>query len=336
MASKKLTDVPDHLNEEYYQISPDILESFSKFRPPLDIFRFKEEVARIEPFYRVGERLDKERIDELARLTREGFSFVSRVDHPVYVKHIAHQLDLVLVDKNLKEREIADIFAEALGMRLEGFFEQPVKAALDRLNEDLMVLTEYLWNDVYRIRALLRRLRREHTLANHALNCGLVGLGLFLKINESEIGKEITRKTFDHVTLGLFLHDLGMSKIPLFIRNKTQALSRDEQQKILNHTLVGREMLSKLDLRYKEVEACLGEHHERLDGSGYPQKLKGREISPLGRLCAVVDSYCAMITDRAHAKAMDPAEAAKILAEDQRRYDPRFTLPLQAMVLAGR
>ncbi|EPR44458.1 putative metal dependent phosphohydrolase [Desulfovibrio sp. X2] len=337
MADKKLSDVPENLNEEYYQISGDILDSFSKYRPPLDIFLFREDIARIETFFRAGDRLSNERVEELSRLVHEGFIFVSRKDHHIYVKHIAHQLDLILVDKNLQEGEIADIFAQALTMRMENFLEQPVKAAYDRLYEDIMVLTEYLWHDIYRIRALMRRLHAEHTLAAHSVNCGIMGLALYLRLNAEELKKQqVKRKVFDNLAVGLFVHDLGMSKIPLFLRTKTQALSRDEQAKILAHTTTGIEMLGKLDLRFKEVEACVGEHHERMDGSGYPQKQKGNDISPLGRLCAAVDSYCAMIVKRPFAPAMSPADACAALVKDEKRYDPRMTRALQAIVLTGK
>jgi HD-GYP domain-containing protein (c-di-GMP phosphodiesterase class II) len=70
------------------------------------------------------------------------------------------------------------------------------------------------------------------------------------------------------------------------------------------------------------------EHQERMDGSGYPQRLKGNDISRLGRLAAVADSFAAMIQKRPYADAMAPADAAKSLANDKARYDPHFTTPL--------
>lgn len=184
MSSSQKHDIPNGLNEEYYQISGDILGSFNKYRPPLNIFKFKEDVARIMPYYKVGGRLSNEQIDELAKLTKEGLVFVSRVDHPVYVKHISYQLDLVLVDKNLKEKEIADIFTQALTRKLQEFLDQPVPAVFEKLWADLMVLTEYLFHDITRTRALARRLHKDHSLENHSLNCGFLGLALFGKLRE--------------------------------------------------------------------------------------------------------------------------------------------------------
>ena len=185
MAIPKL-EVPDGLNEEYYQINPDILGSFNKYRPPLNLFLFKEDVARVTSYFKVGGRLTNEQIEDLAKLVEQGLVFVSREDHPIYVKHISYQLDLVLVDKNLKEKEIADIFVQALTRRMRDFMDQPVPLVREKLWTDLMVLTEYLFTDIHRVRALVKRLHQTHTLENHAVNCGFVGLAVYGRARKQE------------------------------------------------------------------------------------------------------------------------------------------------------
>lgn len=325
-------DVPGSLEEDYYQISPEILQSFNKFRPPLNLFRYKEEIGQLQGFYSVGQRLSSEQIENLAQLVEEGFIFVSRADHPVYVQHISHQLDLILVDKNLKESEIADVIVLALTARLEAFFEQTIKLTLDRLNLDVLTLTEYLWGDFHRVKALLRRLRKQHTLANHSFNSGVVGLAIYVTLYEEGLKqKEILRKSFDRTALGLFLHDLGMTKIPAFIRSKVKPLMPDERNKLLAHTNVGYEMLERLDLKWPEIEKCVMHHHERLNGQGYPQRLKDRDVPPLGRLCALADSYAAMISERPYAKAMDSNKALIALVQDN-RYDPDMAKVLLSLM----
>ncbi|CCH48824.1 HD-GYP domain-containing protein [Pseudodesulfovibrio piezophilus] len=323
-------DIPDGLNEEYYQISKDILGSFNKYRPPLNIFSFKEDVARIMPYFKVGGRLTNEQVEELASMTDHGLIFVSRDDHPVYVKHISYQLDLVLVDRNLKEKEIADIFTQALTRRLAEFFDQPVPAVFEKLWVDLMVLTEYLYDDISRARALVRRLHTEHSLENHSLNCGFLGIALWAKIKEKGFQDAVKRKTFDRMAAGLFLHDMGMAKVPAFIRDKDKPLTGDERTKINAHTKTGYEMLTKLNLKYAEVEQCVTEHHERVNGSGYPLKSSSQEFP--GRLCAVVDSFCAMIAKHPYAEAKSFVKAAAELANDV-RYDKEITSALQNLLL---
>ncbi len=333
MSEKPKNQAYEDLEEEYYQISPDILQSFNKFRPPLNIFKLKEDVVRLLPYYKVGERLSKEQGEELEGLVQEGLIFVSRVDHHVYVKHISYQLDLVLMDRHLTETETADIFQVALTRRMEEFLDQPVKAVADKMVSDIMVLTEYLWQDINRSKAVSRRIHTKHSLANHSVNCGLVGMQIFIQTlpEEFQAGPK-SRQTFDRTALGLFLHDVGMSKIPQFLRDKTQMITPEERQKILKHPLLGIEMLGKLDLKYPEVEQCVLQHHERVGGAGYPQKLSGGAISDMGLMTAVVDSFCAMVSERPYAKAMDVKAAAGALGSDA-KYDPRYSKQLAQYLL---
>ncbi len=327
------SDIPDSLNEEYYQISADILGSFNKYRPPISIFRFIEDVARIAPYYKKGGRLSNEQIEELDHLVKEGLIFVSRDDHPVYVKHISYQLDLVLVDANLKEREIADIFAQALTRRIGEFMEQPVRVVYDKLYVDLMVLTEYLYKDIHRVRAFYKRMHTEHTLVNHSFNCGVLGLNLFglMRSKDFEEGG-VKRKMFDHLTLGLFLHDMGMTKVAKFLRDKPSGLTPDEHQKIVLHPKHGLDMLSRMEIKFPELEQCVLEHHERMNSTGYPQKKGADELSFAGRFCAVVDAYCAMITERSYAGPKEHMTAVNELASDP-GFDKKIVDSLQLLLV---
>ena len=314
-----------NISEEYYQISQAILGSFPKYRPPLDLFRLREDIGQLQLFIRKGQRLSNEQVEELHTLCDEGDLFVSRTDHPVYSQHIVKQLDLVLVDQNLKPSEVADISLRALGLRLADFLDQPVKPFFDPLYADVQVVTEYIWQDKYRLKLFMRRLHcGEHSLITQALNTLSAGLWLL----DATQGAELRRKEFDLTALGLLLHDVGMAKVPSFITGKTTPLKPDEKDKIPTHPLVGMKVLQKLDLVSEEIKNIVLEHQERIDGSGYPQKLKGDQISRLGRLAAVADSFAAMIQKRPYADAKSPTDASRELAGDKARYDQRFTVPL--------
>ena len=93
--------VPQNINEEYYQISKEILSSFPKYRPPVDLFSFRDDIMVLAPYCKKETRLTNEQIEEVARLCDEGDLFVARSDHHIYSRHIVKQLDLVLQDKNL-------------------------------------------------------------------------------------------------------------------------------------------------------------------------------------------------------------------------------------------
>ena len=327
----KLT-VPDNITEEYYQICQEILSSFPKYRPPVDLFQFREDIAKLYPYSRKGARLTNEQVDEVQVLCEEGSLFVSRSDLPLYAEHIIKQIDLVLLDANLKEAEAADMLIGALAMRLAAFIEQPVRPVFELLYRDLMVLTEFLWQDRHRVRLFMRRLSAgDHSLVTHSLNTLYVGLWLFFY---HFVGEDFKRRQLDRVALALILHDIGMSRIPSFILQKTTPLKGEEKDKILLHQMAGVKIMQKLDMGFEEMNQAMMEHHERLDGSGYPNRSK--DSSKFGKLCAVADAFAAMITTRPYAPAKSALQASRELADDKSHFDSRYTTPLANAYLTGR
>lgn len=314
--------------EEFYQISGEMINSFPKYRLPLALFRYHEDVAQLQPYTAREQRLSNEQIEEIQELCKEGLLFVSRDDYPIYSQHIIKQLDLILVDKHLKPLEIGHICVRALSARLQAYLEQPVKIVGDQLIENTMVVTEYLQNDPVQIKAFLPHLSREHSLISHSLNTFIIGLWLLITTNKTLQPKELNR-----FALGLLLHDAGMSKIPSFILTKTSMLTPEEKDKILAHALLGAKMVQKMELGWDELVSAALDHHERLDGSGYPRKLAGENISKIGRIAAIADSFAAMISNRPYAQIKDPLTAAQELANDTKRYDARYTAPLRNALL---
>lgn len=327
MSSKPTASMED-LHQEFYQISPAILESFPRFRLPLDLFYFKENIARLIPFYKAQERISPDFRQEIEEKSSEGLLFVSRADHPIYVKHISKQLDLVLLDPRLKGAEAAMIFQQALTERIDEFMLQPVAPVFEKLHADILVLTEYLWQDNYRIKEIVKHSWPDHSLAKHSVNVGFLGLALHMRLNDGKLSRTI----LDQIALGLFLHDVGMCKVPPFILQKTKPLTREEEAKIAEHCFAGAKILRGMDIRADPVLKQALEHHERLNGKGYPQLLAESRISSWGQLCAVVDSYCAMTTTRFFAPIRAPAEALGELIQHP-GYNNKLVRTLQAMIL---
>ena len=326
MAAKKAASaVPANIQEEYYQISPEILGSFPRFRPPVDLFVFREDIAVLAPFSRKGTRLSSEQVEEAAALCAQGDLFVSRADHPIYSRHIVRQLDLVLQDKNLKEAEIANICVHALLLRYAEFYAQPVKTVFEPLHRDVLVFTEYLAQDPKRINAFMRRLFCRHNPAKHAVNSMIVGLWLWL-----QNAGDFQRKNLDHMALALLLHDIGMSKVPPFLLERKGALKPEELEKVWQHSLMSVKIMQKMDMVYDDLLQICFEHHERMDGSGYPQRIKEGQLPGAATLAALADSFAAMITERSYAPAKAPLDAARELAED-----PRYNTSVARTLLAA-
>ena len=121
------------------------------------------------------------------------------------------------------------------------------------------------------------------------------------------------------------LHDLGKAAIPLAVLNKPGKLTDDEFEVIKSHPVEGYNMLKEGgSVEDSVLDACL-HHHEKIDGSGYPDKLKGEEITLIARMTAICDVYDAITSDRPYKRGWDPSESLRRMAEwTKGHFDPRL------------
>jgi response regulator RpfG family c-di-GMP phosphodiesterase len=122
---------------------------------------------------------------------------------------------------------------------------------------------------------------------------------------------------------GFLLHDVGKIGIPDGILLKPGPLNDAERRRMQTHTILGEQMLGGVAFFQGEGLRVVRSHHERWDGTGYPDGIAGTEI-PLGaRIFAVADALDAMTSDRPYRRAMSWAAAGReILAESKRQFDP--------------
>ncbi len=106
------------------------------------------------------------------------------------------------------------------------------------------------------------------------------------------------------IRIGSLLHDIGKLGIPDHILTKPDRLTNEEYEQIKKHPGIGFKIMEPVHL-LKNVQPAIIEHHERLDGSGYPLGLHGEQVSIMGRIVAVADVYDALTTDRPYRKKMD-------------------------------
>jgi ribonuclease P protein subunit RPR2 len=121
---------------------------------------------------------------------------------------------------------------------------------------------------------------------------------------------------------GFLLHDIGKVGVPDEILFKPAALSHDEFARIARHAEIGAEILRHVDF-LDEAMLIVRHHHERWDGTGYPDGLKGDQIPLAARVFAVADALDALTTDRPYREAVSWAEARAIIREGAgRQFDP--------------
>lgn len=158
---------------------------------------------------------------------------------------------------------------------------------------------------------------RDHYTSGHSQRVAYWGMELAKAIGMPE-------EKVDEVYFGGILHDIGKIGIPDEILNKKGKLTEEEYDKIKQHTVIGYEIILQAGM-FKELLPAIRSHHERVDGKGYPDGLKGEEIPLMARILAVTDSFDAMVGDRPYRKGL-PVE--KALEEIRRgagtQFDPKL------------
>lgn len=117
----------------------------------------------------------------------------------------------------------------------------------------------------------------------------------------------LSRESVENLYYAALFHDIGKLKIPDEILKKPGKLTKEEFEYIKMHPSDGREMLNSTFL--KDIGYIVEQHHERIDGSGYPFGLKDSDISIEAKIIAVVDSFDAMTSDRPYREAMSADQA---------------------------
>lgn len=109
------------------------------------------------------------------------------------------------------------------------------------------------------------------------------------------------------------LHDIGKTAIPIEIINKPSKLNNEEFEKIKSHSPEGFDYLIRANIGNEDVWRSVLAHHEKVDGTGYPNGLKGENIPFFARIISVADVYDALTSNRPYRKPMQPAEAMEYI-----------------------
>lgn len=141
-----------------------------------------------------------------------------------------------------------------------------------------------------------------------------------------------SEKTLRILGLGSFLHDIGMVRLSFNPESKAD-LNAKEMKEIKEHPQIGRRLLESIPGITPEVRTIILEHHEQINGLGYPNGLHGNEIYPPSKIVSVADVFSALIMDRPFRKAYKPAKALQMMYEDRGKFDVKILDQLAKFII---
>ncbi|ADL12525.1 HD domain-containing phosphohydrolase [Acetohalobium arabaticum] len=198
-------------------------------------------------------------------------------------------------------------------------FEEEKAKSLHKLEKQVDTLNEQL-QDLFisSMTSLVKTLEAKDSYTKgHSLR--VCEIATKLAEHKHDVSTEI-----DKIKLAGKLHDIGKVGTQETILNKSSSLSDSEFNHIKQHPIMSEEILSPIE-RFKPITKMVRHHHERYDGTGYPDGLKQKEI-PLGsRIVSIADSYDAMTSNRPYRSPMNPKEAVREIKENLgTQFDPEL------------
>lgn len=244
-----------------------------------------------------GQRLTEQYIQRLPWFGISGL-YISdnRTDHI--------KADLPAIDDELRSESLENI--QNVFGSLSASRENVKEGALDSLHNTVNQLLDSLNNKKDTLINVENLKNHDESTFNHCLSVSVLS---------TAIGMQLGFSRYDLFKLGFsaLLHDIGKMIIPLDILNKPAHLTNAEYEVMKTHPMLGYNYVQKCGITDKDICSGIIAHHEKYDGTGYPQKLSKEEIPYFGRIIAVADVYDALTSHRPYRSPSIPAEAIEYL-----------------------
>ncbi|WP_345992122.1 HD domain-containing phosphohydrolase [Sulfurimonas sp. HSL-1716] len=190
---------------------------------------------------------------------------------------------------------------------LNKLFEDPDDVSnYETCKEVVNELIETVTAEDFTIKSLMSVATQDYYIHTHSINVAIysLSLGAFLRLKPnilSQLGE------------AALLHDLGKSKIPPEIVNKNGELNDEEYEKMKKHPAFGYTIALKLGIKNKNILQGIRHHHERMNGAGYPFKMKGEEIPPFARIIGICDIFDALTSKKSYKEQLSTFDALKLM-----------------------
>ncbi len=179
---------------------------------------------------------------------------------------------------------------------------------LEQVGHTVNQMTDSVFGNINAMMCLSRLKMRDEYTFMHSVNVCILMLAFARFMG-------FDREACNEVGVGALLHDVGKMRVPDEVLNKAARLTEEEFELMRSHVNHSFQILHETVGIPDTAITVAFEHHERHDGTGYPLRLKGEEISRIGQMSAIVDVYDAITSDRCYHKGIDPTEALRKIYE---------------------
>ncbi len=287
--------------------------------PPFDLFL---RTSADQPFVLYCERNTPFTVQAKQRLAnnRRDSLFINEKQKGDYNRYLAGHLEEILKDKRLTTREKSVVLYDCAQAVVEDVLKDPQdRDNIKRGKQVVRDTVDFMSAVDFKLEHLLRAISEDFYLYTHSVNVVAYSIALAVRTGITDAA------TLREIANGALLHDVGKSKLPPALLEKSGSLTPQEWARIKETAREGYEMMANAGSVGEIALDIILHHHERMDGSGYPDQLKGPAISPYVRIVMIADVFDALTTDRHHQKGKSTFDALTTMgAEMKNELDPQI------------
>jgi len=245
--------------------------------------------------------------------------FVRKEDKKIYLKYVESNLKHIINDGRVDIKEKAYIVYDVAKNIMEDVFEDPRSGEqVERSKTWVSNTINFIIRSKGSFSGMMGIISYDYYTYTHSVNVSVLGL-LFAKYLGIYGGEMHVFGT------GLLLHDVGKTQIDPAIINKKERLNDEEFARIKMHVELGADILKQTGGVDSASFFPIMQHHEKHNGKGYPNGLKGDAIHKYGKIAGIIDVYDALTTQRSYSDARKPFAALKIMNEEMKgSFDEKY------------
>jgi len=233
--------------------------------------------------------------------------FVVDEEYEKYQRYAQKHLKTIATNAEVPFSDKADIVYSKASEVMDELFKNPDSLANMQKSQDIVDgFVNLVLQDEATLESIMKIAAHDYYTHTHSINVSIYSLSLakFLGLKDKDL---------EDIGMSSMMHDLGKSKVDWDIINKNGKLTDTEFTRMKKHPAAGYDIALTLGITDKRILAGIRSHHEKLDGGGYPDGLKDKQISLFPRIIAVCDVFDALTTKRSYKDAMTSFEAIGLM-----------------------
>ncbi len=247
--------------------------------------------------------------------------FIKSEDREIYMSYMEKHLSAITKDATVPLKEKSRTIYQSASKVLERIFDKPESQENVSKVKNLVESTiDVVLLDERSIRSLIEVSSFDYYTYTHSVDVSVyaVGFGHYLGMDRDELKR---------LGYSAMMHDIGKSKVPSEIINKKGVLTSEEFEAVKLHPHHGFNIMKKLGENDLDILSGVKYHHEKFDGSGYPDALPGDEIPPFAQIIAISDVFSALSTKRSYKDAFSSFNALSTMKNEMTaNFNPKLLL----------